>query len=46
MRTQVIIDADFLNIFLSFKDGEILFKDIMESLGFSLSYTNMWPTMN
>ena len=35
MRTQVIIDADFLNIFLSFKDGEILFKDIMESLGFS-----------
>ena len=34
MRTQVIIDADFLNIFLSFKDGEILFKDIMESLGF------------
>lgn len=34
MGTQVIIDADFLNIFLSLEDGEILFKDIMEALDF------------
>ena len=35
MEKKIVIDADFLNIFLSATDGESLFVEIMEALNFS-----------